>query len=43
MFNADLEVTKAEFAKAAIGMRNPTVATIKAGENLYRLQAPTIR
>lgn len=34
--NTDLETTKLEFARAARGMRNPTVATLHAGDDLFR-------
>lgn len=34
--NADLATTKLEFTRAALGMRRPTVATLKAGDVLFR-------
>src|ERR1051326_2694077 len=34
--NVDLEATKLEFARAAQGMRNPTVVTLPAGDPLFR-------
>src|SRR5262245_24738727 len=34
--NSDLETTKLEFARAAMGMRNPTVATLAAGVAIFR-------
>src|SRR5215470_6412034 len=34
--NSDLEKTKLEFARAAMGMRNPTIATLSAGAAIFR-------
>src|SRR5262245_3074856 len=34
--HADLEVTKLEFDRAAVGIRSPTVVTLHAGDPLFR-------